>query len=194
MKMPLKQVPSDQQDNNQKDNRTEDRYPCVGIPLLYSPLSDIHMADLASHLQSATAHDMSLSGLAFDVVKSMKCGDELIILVALPDDKRAERLLAKVRWCNKLSLEHYRVGVSIVSSENVLYDSIDNYDLEPVGKNDLPTELHITCPSCKKFANFNFIAMQSVTEKKECVIPLYDCSECGTTRTFTSILAHNRQQ
>lgn len=98
------------------ERRQEARYPCINIPLLYSAASDSCIDNLAECLYHASAIDLSLSGLAFDVDFSMKIGDKLVIQFEKIIAMKNERLITEVRSCRKISPSLYRVGVCIAIS------------------------------------------------------------------------------
>ena len=110
------------------NQRQEIRYPCVGIPLMYSPLENTSADDLAHFLQTATATvDISLTGMAFDIEEQMIPGDRLIIYVTKSKGKSPEGLTTKVRWCKELSPGNYRVGVKINSKNDQTKTRFDKF-------------------------------------------------------------------
>jgi len=173
--------------NSEAIARKELRYPCVGIPVLYSPIDSDSAADLAACLYKAIAVDMSLSGLAFDVEQAMYAGDALQILLEKPDDESVEELASEVRWCQRLPSGRYRVGVTINASMGVMTNWSNAQLKEFVGKFDAPKEINIRCPACEQQTTFSFVSYQQVLSGNG-VMPLYNCLSCGTTRSLTGIL------
>jgi len=167
--------------------RNEKRYPCVGITLLYSPLRESSVVNLAEHLFKAAVHDMSLSGLAFEIDIEMKEGDKLVVLMQQPNGGFSARLMSEVRWCRKLAPEHYCVGAVIDAGEPVTLDRPGKDISDPVGKSIVPCELHVVCPACREMADFTYAGEQPVLAGLG-IMPLYNCSECGTTRSLTGII------
>lgn len=170
--------------------REQPRYSCIGIPLLFSPFKKNYVNTLGEKLYTAYTFDMSLSGLAFDVEQSMSMGDKLLIVLPQPENNKvpefiSEEIEASVRWCRKLPSGKYRIGVSL-DCPPVRKESITT-----VEKNDadwqVPSELNHTCPACNTHSTFTFFAYQTILAGKG-VMPLYDCSACGTTRSLTGII------
>ena len=178
--------------HNQETNnkRLFQRYPCVGITLMYSPLVNQHVSNLAEHLLNATANDASLSGLSFDINQQLNPGDKLVILISIPDQHASERLITEVRWCIKLPDNGFRVGVKIDISEVISNDDPGNHISMPVSFDAVPSEAEMRCPACMQASTFVFIGHQPVADKGS--MPLYDCSNCGSTRTLMGVLANSR--
>ena len=172
-----------------KDARKESRYPCVGIPVLYSPANSTCTGNLADCLYKAVAVDMSLSGLAFDVYQKMYAGDALRILLEKTGGNVFEELSSEVRWCEELSPKQYRVGVVIDASAKIINTQLSAQRNEFVGELEVPKEINSCCPSCKQQATFDFVSYQPVLAGNG-VMPLYNCSLCGTTRSLTGVLGH----
>lgn len=177
----------------QDERRREPRYPGVGIRLLYSPADDKVLDNLAQTLYHATMVDLSLTGLAFDVSKPMDKGDQLVVLVHGVNDKPHERLITEVCWQVRLGKDFFRVGTSILSSE-ILEDETEFEKIDDIQRGmDFPAGVAMPCPACGGDAMFNLSGLQPLSAGPTGLIPLYDCSHCGTTRTITSLLAHHRQ-
>ena len=167
--------------------RHEERYPCVGITLIYSPVQNAVVANLADSLSKATVLDMSLSGLAFEVDRELQKGGKLVVLIQRPEGKTSARMMSNVRWCKKLAPQHYRVGITIDGGEPVIPDAPERYISDPIGKTTVPHELNVLCPACKKLVDFTYIGEQPVLAGVG-IMPLYNCSDCGTTRSLTGIV------
>jgi len=172
--------------------RQEERYPCVGIELMFSPVRDECVEDLGSEIYSAIAHDMSFSGLSFDVTKPLDNGHKLYILVS-NQFQPAERLTAEVRWCKSLENGNYRIGVSILESAGIEFDENNRVD-DLISATDrlAPSEARLVCPSCTEEATFTFVENQP-GDWEEGIMPLYRCSFCSTTRSIPNILEFNRR-
>ena len=171
--------------------RIEPRYPCVGIELMYCPINNDCIENLGSEIYSAIGHDMSFSGLSFDVVHSLDVGEKLHILIS-NQFKPPERLTAEIRWCKELENGHFRIGVSIISSEGVKLDGEHCADdLINVDNSAGPSEATLICPSCMEISTFNLVDNQEGSWDKG-IMPLYNCSRCNTTRSIPSILEYNR--
>lgn len=178
-------VGSNLNSTSKQDNRREPRYSCVGVPLLYSASNDSPLNELGQKLYHAATIDMSLSGLAFDMDQPLLYGDKIIVLLDKVDGFTQGELVTEVRWCKKISNSKYRIGVVIEFSQQ----PVPRHAVPEINFNTprtAPTEVKIDCPACKKHSNFTFVAYQPVIASKG-VMPLYDCSSCGTTRTLTGI-------
>ena len=159
--------------NTEAEHRRETRYSCITIPLLYSA-------------QNAAMVDLSLSGLAFDVNEPLLNGDKIIVLLDKSDEYSQEELMTEVRWCRELSSGQYRVGVVIDdSSQSIQKNAVPDIHLNV--ERTAPVEVETYCPACKTKSIFIFVAYQPVLANKG-VMPLYDCSSCGTTRSLTGII------
>jgi len=176
------------------ERRKEARYPCINMPLLYSAVNDSCIDNLAECIYQASAIDLSLSGLAFDIDFVMKIGEKLVIQFEKINEQENENLIAEVRSCRKISPSLYRVGVCIVIDANtqkeLALEDISSIFSALIDTQTIPNEIESICPSCEKKAIFHFIACQPVLVKKG-VMPIYDCGNCGSTRSFTSILGIN---
>jgi len=167
--------------------RSQQRYPCVGITLLYSPVQKSSIANLAEHLFKAAVHDMSLSGLAFEVDREMRDGGKLVVLMQRPECPTPARLMSEVRWCRKLSSGCYRIGIVIDGTEPIIPDAPGKHISDPIGRSIVPQAVSTLCPACGKSADFSYIGEQPVLAGFG-VMPLYNCSECGTTRSLPGIV------
>ena len=174
------------------DTRKESRYPCVGIPVLYSPIDSRCAANLAECLYKAVAVNMSLSGLAFDIDQKIYAGDTLRILLEKSGENIFEELVSEVRWCRELASGQYRVGVVIDGSVKIIQTPLSAQQDKFVGNFDVPKEVNSCCPSCKQQATFDFVSYQPVLAGNG-VMPLYNCSLCGTTRSLTGILSYKME-
>ena len=168
------------------ERRKEKRYPCVGITLLYAPTEDVSKANLAELIFKAAVHDMSLSGLAFEVEREMQKGDKLVVLMRQPDCDAPARVMSEVRWCKKHSSGHFRVGVIIDKDEVVIPDSPGRHISDPIGKTTVPHALFTLCPACEDMVTFKYVGEQPVLAEFG-IMPLYNCSGCGTTRSLIGI-------
>jgi len=166
--------------------RREKRYPCVGITLLYSPAQNATVINFAECLVKAKMHNVSLSGLAFEVDREMQEGDRLVILIRQPDCDASARVMAEVRWCKQLLAKHYLIGVAIDAAVPITRDAPGKHVSDPIGKTTVPQELSVLCPACKKLVDFTYIGEQPVFAGVG-IMPLYNCSRCGTTRSLTGI-------
>ncbi len=172
--------------------RKEGRFPCVGIELMFSPVRDDCIESLGSEIYSAIGHDMSFSGLSFDVIHPLKNGEQLYILVS-NQFQPSERLTAEVCWCKALENGNYRIGVNILESAGVKID-VKNRLNDNIGvtDNSMPSEARLACPSCTEVSTFMFVKNQKGDWGKG-VMPLYQCDTCDTTRSIPNILDFNRR-
>ncbi|MBT3764538.1 MAG: PilZ domain-containing protein [Rhodospirillaceae bacterium] len=178
--MPIKEI-----------DRREPRFPCVGIGLAYSVVEDGHVENLGEALFSATLNDMSLSGMAFDVDRPLDSGTRVMIVVDNTEDKR-EHLHSQVNWCSKIEEGRYRIGVKIDHAAGVLFDdSVDTEYVHIQKGASVPVTMRFYCPACLHRTYFDFIGSEHPHNDQD-VMPLYDCSGCGSTRSIPSILAYNR--
>ncbi len=179
-------------DDMSEEQRAEQRYPCVGITRIYSVVQGSNVAGLGSALHQAALTDMSLHGLSFDVDVPLGIGQTLIVLVEQPDGAHHERLTSTVQWCRQLDREHYRVGVRIDVAAMVASDNPGRDISFPIGTGPaLPISAALLCPACEKHALFQLIGQQVVGAQGD-IMPLYDCTACGTTRSMTGVLAYTR--
>ena len=174
-------------DFNNMEQRREPRYACLDVPLFYSAQSDSHIKQLGQKLYNAAAIDMSLSGLAFDIDQSMQAGDKLLMFVDAQKQDNNENIMTEVRWCRKLPTGKYRVGVYIDSTYSDTEVDKTVFMAKLSGGPNTPVEINSFCPACHQLATFNFHMFQPVKNGKG-VMPLYDCSLCGTTRSLPGIL------
>lgn len=173
--------------NSGVEYRQENRYTSIGIPLLYSPIRNSFIKDLGQKLLHAASIDMSLTGMAFDVNAPFQIGELVYLLIEKPETNNYEEINAVVRWSRMICENKYRVGVSIdvsVNSQNVPYKSAP---LEFIPQFDIPQEIEIRCPACQVLSTFHFIVYQPVLIGRG-LMPLYDCSACGTTRSLPGLL------
>ncbi|MDH5472124.1 MAG: PilZ domain-containing protein [Gammaproteobacteria bacterium] len=179
-------------DNPKKinDKRLFQRYPCVGITLMYSPLISKNVDNLADHLINATTNDASLTGLSFDINQQLNPGDKLVVLISIPEQQASERLITNVRWCKKLSTHVFRVGVEIDLSELIINDAPGTHISMPVNISAVPAEAEMRCPACMQISTFTFVSHQAIPGKGS--MPLYNCSNCDSTRTLIGMLSSNR--
>ena len=169
----------------ENDGRHEKRY-AIKFPLLYSPTTSSFEENLGDRLFRAVTIDLSLSGLAFDVDKAIPVGDKINILPEKSGDLRMDALVGEICWCRQLSPGQYRIGVHIVSqSAPGELRNPDNSNF--IGKDEMPKEIDYFCPSCEQATTFHFIGLQPLLVGK-IVIPLYNCTECDTTRSLTGLL------
>jgi two-component system OmpR family response regulator len=171
--------------------RLEQRFPCVGIELMFSPVRNQCIENLGAQIYSAIGHDMSFSGLSFDVVHPMNISDQLHILVS-NQFQPTERLLTEVCWCKTLENGHYRIGVRIMASEGLAPTGEIIDENISVSDSIGPSEAKLVCPSCTKVATFNFVKNQEGDWGKG-IMPLYQCDYCSTTRSIPNILEYNRR-
>ena len=175
------------------EQRQQTRFPCVGIELLYSPLNSQSLYDVSQSLLQATFYDASLAGIAFDIKHSLIAGQLLLVMVKTPDGEK-ETLRAEVRWCKQLAEQQFRVGVSIVSVDDIEKTKANNYTVEPIGHGiAVPAGASFICPACEQRSWFVLIGQQEGVPPPA-LMPLYNCSECHTTRSIPSLLSYNRQE
>ncbi len=176
-----------------EERRHENRYPVVGIELLYSPFDGKVLENAGTLVREAVAYDVSLSGLSFDVREAVTPGEELVIQLEDPAGGQAERLLAEVRWCHKLDDAHFRIGTRI--KESATGDASrppGRLVPKPIGKGPpVPSGAEFRCPACRKQTRFTLIGLQAGTWEKG-VFPLYQCAKCESSRSILAILSYNR--
>lgn len=169
------------------EHRKEARYPCVAVPLLYSPVSNSFAESMGEKIYKAAVVDLSLFGLAFDVDRAMQTGDKIRVLIGKPGEENNEQLAGEVCWCRELPNKQYRVGVAIDALLETQTNSHEAMHSELSAELEIPKEVESNCPACKKRSTFLFFAYQPVLAGRG-VMPLYDCSTCGTTRSLSGIL------
>lgn len=176
-------------EHSEDERRSEPRFPCIGFPLLYSAVDDANVKDLGRKLHHAAAVDMSLLGMAFDIEEPLLVGDKLLVQPDNNSEDSEERILTEVCWCKKLSSGGYRVGLVIVT--NVSQQKTNKQQIaskiKKIVNRETPAVIVIVCPSCEKHSTFFFFEYQPVFEGKG-VMPLYNCSSCGTTRSLAGII------
>ncbi|MCQ8102674.1 response regulator [Methylomonas sp. SURF-2] len=173
-------------------SRQQLRFPCVGIDLMYSPLQDDYVEAMGAKIYQAVCHDMSFSGLSFDVIKPLPVGEQLLIVVE-NQFQPTEHLRAEVRWCKAISEQIYRIGVKILL-EQAADLSGARAELDDIAAHDLaiPSGAELRCPACLERAIFELVDTQR-GQWTQGLLPLYNCSICGTTRTIPNILEFNRR-
>lgn len=173
--------------------RSQSRYPCVGIDLMFSPLQDDYIEGMGAKIYQAICHDMSFSGLSFDVVQSMAIGERILIIVE-NQFQPSERLHAEVRWCKAIADSVFRIGVKILLEQSP--DQANRYpaQLQDIAAHHLamPSGAELRCPSCLERAVFELVDNQR-GHWTQGILPLYNCSVCATTRTIPNILEFNRR-
>ena len=175
-------------DKGGAERRREQRFPCVGIGLLYSPIQGGFMAGVGQAFYRAVSHDVSTSGVSFDVEQPVEPGQTLCILVANPGDGPSERLTAEVRWCREVDPGHYRVGTVLRAVDYVAGEERDALHAASIGQGvAVPADVRLLCPSCRERSLFRFVGDQP-GKWGHGKFPLYDCSACGTTRSMASML------
>ena len=173
--------------------RSQQRYPCVGIDLMYSPLQDDYIEGMGAKIYQAVCHDMSFSGLSFDVVHAMQPGEKIVIVVENQFQPH-ERLHAEVRWCKPLEANIFRIGVKILLTVNENAIPFAANELEDIAAHEsaIPSGAELRCPLCLERAVFSLVDNQPGHWTRG-VLPLYCCSVCETTRTIPNILEFNRR-
>ncbi|MDH5654749.1 MAG: PilZ domain-containing protein [Spirochaetia bacterium] len=169
------------------ENRIESRYLCVNVQVQYSPLDDAYIKNLGQKFYQAAIHDMSLSGLSFDLHTKVEIGEKILIHFHYIENY-ADRLTASVQWCREISPGFYRAGLKILESEIVPFDKTLSECKEPIGISTAPEEVEMLCPACKKNSILSLQSSQPVINGI-IYIPLYDCSECGTTRSLPGLFS-----
>ncbi|MDY6952705.1 MAG: PilZ domain-containing protein [Thermodesulfobacteriota bacterium] len=177
------------------ERRRAVRFPTVGIGLLFCPVEGKCLDHVGRDLMEAAGVDMSLSGIAFDVNRSLRYGQKLMVIVESPTGGPGEKLVTEVRWCRALPDGNYRVGTAIQAAESA--DELGaevTIQRESIGAGlEFPSEAEFFCPSCCEKATFHFLGVQPGTWQRG-MLPLYDCSCCNSTLTITSILSYNRRR
>ena len=174
------------------DARKEFRYPCVGMPLLYSPSGNACADDLAQCLNKATTANISLSGLAFDIEQPMCAGDKILVLLEKSEKGAYDELKTEVRWCRELSPGQYRVGIAIDDLIHVTKNQFNMHFSAFIDTCESPKEIDARCPTCEQQTTFSFVEYQPVLAGRG-KMPLYDCSLCGSTRSLPGIMNNSRK-
>ncbi|MDD2760304.1 MAG: response regulator [Methylomonas sp.] len=173
--------------------RSQARFPCVGIDLMFSPLQDDYIEGMGAKIYQAVCHDMSFSGLSFDVVKSMEIGEHILIIVE-NQFQPSERLHGEIRWCQTISSGVHRIGVKILLEESLEQAAGGNPPLQDIAAHPMavPSGAELRCPACQQQAVFELVDNQQGHWTRG-ILPLYTCSACHTTRTIPNILEFNRR-
>jgi len=157
--------------------------PCVGFELHYSPLDRSCVENLAQ-----TLHRKS-SEFTFDVIQEVPAGQEILMLFSNKQGP-TQQLLAVVQVCTKLAEAHFRVTLKTNTNSNILIDNPDLICL-PISKGtSTPVEMTLYCPACSNKTPFHFIANQD-GDWEHGILPIYNCSSCGTTRALIGLINHN---
>lgn len=172
--------------------RRDHRFPCVGIDLMYSPLKGDYVEGMGGQIYQAVSHDMSFSGLSFDVVHALELGETIVVMVANQFQPN-EQLTGEVRWCKPLESGLFRIGIRITGVSSAV-DLLKPGEMEYVTAEGaaMPSGADLLCPACLQKATFNLIGKQEGGWSKG-ILPLYACSACTTTRTIPNILQFNRR-
>lgn len=172
--------------------RRDLRFPCVGIDLMYSPLKEDCVEGMGGQIYQAVSHDMSFSGLSFDVVHELPIGETVVVMVANQFQPN-EQLMGEVRWCRPLESGLFRIGLRI-TAVNSTVDALKPGELEYVAADGvaMPSGADLLCPACLQKATFTLVGSQSGGWSSG-VLPFYACSVCTTTRTIPNILQFNRR-
>ena len=176
---------------SQNERRRDIRFPCIGIDLLYSPLHDSMENDVAELLYNASLFDISLKGIAFDLDRALEPGRKIIIAPQNLPSGVQDRLLTEVVWTSELDDGRFRTGViirEILSRENAEEFPLENLILNRSLK--APATAEFFCPACGNRADFRYIGSQETGRGG--LLPLYNCDDCESTRSITSILRYNR--
>lgn len=170
------------------DKRRGERYACAGITLSYLPASEVCGSEPGGLLRSATIQNMSLHGLAFDVVNHLEPGTKLVVRILDNDGiDDAESLLTEVKWCHRVAEDHFRVGVRIEALPVVADAEIEWLrsfsDATPERRRGLPETVNMVCPGCGAMADF--------TRTDDAA--RLSCGECGANWSTASILGFSRR-
>lgn len=173
--------------------RSQERFPCVGIDLMFSPLQDDYIEGMGAKIYQAVSHDMSFSGLSFDVIQPMEVGERILIIIE-NQFQPSERLHSEVRWCKPIKDATYRIGVKILLEESLEQAADFKAPLRNIAAHELgmPSGAELRCPSCQDQTVFELIDNQQGYWAQG-ILPLYTCSICETTRTIPNILEFNRR-
>ena len=175
------------------DSRIENRYPCVGIPLLYS--RDTNSTHLSRYFRSHLKN-ISLLGLAFDVTQQMASAEKIRVYVDVSNKKASDSFLADIRWCRKINEKLFRIGVSldltsIIKEEGYRQNNVNAASAiqsRTAEALDIPQEVDAVCPACRRMSSFQYLGCQPVLGGQG-VMPLYDCGLCHSTRSLQGILS-----
>ena len=176
---------------NDKQRRRYQRFRSVGMARLYSPAAGGYLDGVAQLILNAALHDMSLTGLSFDVSEAFELG-ELLYVEAQQTDQHSERFKAEVRWCEALPAGGYRVGVKVTESGVVERDRCESGEIVSLVGAEFPIAVDMSCPACNESATFSFVSTQGAVAGGASM-PLYNCSACGTTRSLAGMLIQQRR-
>lgn len=173
--------------------RSQSRYLCVGIDLMFSPLQDDYIEGMGAKIYQAVCHDMSFSGLSFDVVQAMAVGERILIIVE-NQFQPSERLHGEVRWCKTIGNGIFRIGVKILLEQVHDQPNKDQEQFEDIAAHPvaMPAGAELRCPACLERSVFELVDNQH-GHWTQGILPLYTCSVCATTRTIPNILEFNRR-
>ena len=171
--------------------RSHARFPCVGIDLMFSPLQDDYVEGMGAKIYQAVSHDMSFSGLSFDIVQAMDIGERILIIVE-NQFQPSERLHGEVRWCKPISAGVYRIGVRILLEESLEHPINLESPLQDIAahKMAMPTGAELRCPACQEQTVFELVDTQQGHWAKG-ILPLYTCSACKTERKTEMLSKQN---
>ena len=183
-----------EKDSLATENRREQRYPCLGIGLLYSLNMKANMENVGADIYRAQIYDMSLCGLSIDVHEHYEAGEKIRLCIEAPLGQR-EILVAEVKWCKSMEDVSYRLGLTIQNYSGTA-ESCEKSSAKGCyshQKQAVPSEIRLHCPSCEEHAQFEYLGEQAGIPDNG-VLSLYNCSACGTTRSITTILQYNRKR
>lgn len=159
-------------------------YPCVGFELHYSPFERDCIENLAHQFISLTTH------LGFDVRQPIAIHQKLVILFSNKLGP-TEKLYGEIISCALIDNDTYRIRVALQNKCSSSCEDIADSISMPVCKGIATTsEITVQCPACKTTTEFNLIANQN-GEWDKGIMPLYNCTSCGTTRAMIGLLEFN---
>ena len=175
------------------NKRTEPRFPSVGIGLIYSPTGHGPVNELGKVMFEVKLADISLSGMSFDVDRELEVGSGLTVLIDSSDEKN-ELLEMQVKWCRRIDHNRYRVGAEIKNLNVLAFDEGMVSEHQNVQTGDrVPVTINYYCPACGNKVHLDYVGQLPVPKIGE-IMPLYNCIECGSTRTISSVLSYNRNR
>ncbi len=159
--------------------------PCVGFELQYSPLERDCVENLAYSLHKSS------NKFRFDVTTELEDGQEVLMLFS---NKKSptQHLEARVISCEKMNKDHFRLTLRTCPDSSIVEDKSEVICL-PISRGpSTAQEMTLLCPSCKKTTPFHFIANQD-GEWERGILPIYNCSSCGTTRAMPGLINRNSE-
>lgn len=154
--------------------------PCVGIELLYSPVDRDSVDNFAQQLFELTKE------LTFNVTQYVGPGKEIRIIITNKSGPN-HQLIANVVSCEQLNKHTYRIDTKLTGDTPVQEDHASLISIPINNGPSIPQEIKLLCPACNVPGIFMYVATQD-GHWHEGILPIYNCSSCGTSRAMTGLL------